>query len=473
MKKFFLFGIIACMAVAASAWVNDDKLNISRYKDSIHCANLGIATDGLVSRGNALAWGYRYSYDDCPVNFRRVNVYSTDFANVAYKPVALAGYQADAKNSAAGIVMDDTRCPSLIISQNADIYDAKIYYYVYNNGGSSLSYHRGVAGGSATETITTNGTAKLHVLTIKPAVPISTMQVDFNVEEDSPNGLPLAHPLVEDCKALWGQPVIIVTDIAVRSASVPANTYDLPMQFALAANQKANLTAERDLLYQYYSRSKADVNGDGAINVTDVVNVYNAAILGETKTEKSGHEYVDLDLPSGICWATANMGASLPEANGDYYAFNEMAGWSYLSNKPVFTEQNYIADPHVQITPGGVVNRISDQSWRDWFIPSLEQWAELFDKAYTTQESVEQNGVRGIRITSIKNGKSIFLPAGGFVDGQGLRSAGSEGYYWTSKLSAGSTTSANAVSFRSPSTNINSQYEYIYKGLNIRAVCRK
>ncbi|MCF0177481.1 MAG: Ig domain-containing protein, partial [Bacteroidales bacterium] len=34
-----------------------------------------------------------------------------------------------------------------------------------------------------------------------------------------------------------------------------------------------------------------------------------------------GHEYVDLDLPSGILWATCNMGASAPEKYGDYYGW--------------------------------------------------------------------------------------------------------------------------------------------------------
>ncbi len=36
-----------------------------------------------------------------------------------------------------------------------------------------------------------------------------------------------------------------------------------------------------------------------------------------------GHEWVDLGLPSGLKWATCNLGASTPGAYGDYYAWGE------------------------------------------------------------------------------------------------------------------------------------------------------
>ena len=37
--------------------------------------------------------------------------------------------------------------------------------------------------------------------------------------------------------------------------------------------------------------------------------------------EINGHEYVDLGLPSGLKWATCNVGANSPEMPGDYYAW--------------------------------------------------------------------------------------------------------------------------------------------------------
>ena len=35
----------------------------------------------------------------------------------------------------------------------------------------------------------------------------------------------------------------------------------------------------------------------------------------------NGHEYVDLGLPSGLLWATCNVGANAPEECGDYFAW--------------------------------------------------------------------------------------------------------------------------------------------------------
>ena len=37
-----------------------------------------------------------------------------------------------------------------------------------------------------------------------------------------------------------------------------------------------------------------------------------------------GHEYVDLGLPSGLKWATCNVGADSPEEYGDYFAWGEV-----------------------------------------------------------------------------------------------------------------------------------------------------
>ena len=41
-------------------------------------------------------------------------------------------------------------------------------------------------------------------------------------------------------------------------------------------------------------------------------------------SDANGHEYVDLGLPSGLKWATCNVGASSPEEYSDYYAWGEV-----------------------------------------------------------------------------------------------------------------------------------------------------
>ena len=42
---------------------------------------------------------------------------------------------------------------------------------------------------------------------------------------------------------------------------------------------------------------------------------------GKSSLDTNGHEYVDLGLPSGLLWATCNVGASNPEESGDYFAW--------------------------------------------------------------------------------------------------------------------------------------------------------
>ncbi|MBR6140723.1 MAG: hypothetical protein IKQ37_03020 [Bacteroidaceae bacterium] len=49
-------------------------------------------------------------------------------------------------------------------------------------------------------------------------------------------------------------------------------------------------------------------------------------------------------------------------------------------------------------------------------------------------EWTTRNGVNGHKITSISNGRSLFLPVAGICGDAGLDRAGSYGYYWTRSL---------------------------------------
>ena len=54
-------------------------------------------------------------------------------------------------------------------------------------------------------------------------------------------------------------------------------------------------------------------------NMNDTSNVTNI---------HNGHEFVDLGLPSGLLWATCNVGATSPEQAGLYFAFGETEGFT-------------------------------------------------------------------------------------------------------------------------------------------------
>ena len=57
-------------------------------------------------------------------------------------------------------------------------------------------------------------------------------------------------------------------------------------------------------------------------NISIVLNEINMMPTMEV-TMPAEHEYVDLGLPSGLLWATCNVGADAPEDYGDYFAWGE------------------------------------------------------------------------------------------------------------------------------------------------------
>ena len=155
----------------------------------------------------------------------------------------------------------------------------------------------------------------------------------------------------------------------------------------------------------------------------------------EQKTKQAnGHEYVDLGLPSGTLWATCNVGASNPEDNGDYFAWDEC--------------------------------KKAAANWGNgWDMPSKEQWEEL--KENTKSSWTTRNGVNG-RLFTANNGNSLFLPAAGRRWYDELSSAGSYGYYWSSSLHTGYPSNAWYFNFSSGYADVDGGYRYY--GRSVRAV---
>ena len=133
-------------------------------------------------------------------------------------------------------------------------------------------------------------------------------------------------------------------------------------------------------------------------------------------------EYVDLGLPSGNLWAKCNLGASAPEAFGDYYA------WGEVEPKQVYTYPNHKwykeGAPSLGFTKyNNEDGKLSLEDEDDaviqklgngWRTPTLADFRELTNQKYTTIKKTTLNGVAGYQITSKKNKKSIFIPFAGF-----------------------------------------------------------
>ena len=71
---------------------------------------------------------------------------------------------------------------------------------------------------------------------------------------------------------------------------------------------------------------------------------------------------------------------------------------------------------------------------KSWRTPSIDQIKELLNSDYTTTELTTRNDVYGLKITSKKNGKTLFLPAGGIYSNESLYGVGSGGGYWSRSL---------------------------------------
>lgn len=178
---------------------------------------------------------------------------------------------------------------------------------------------------------------------------------------------------------------------------------------------------------------------------------------------ENGHEYVDLGL--SVKWATCNLGATSPEAAGNYLSWGETSPkanytWStYLSdlggtmtrstdagtdkdplNEYVYDGSNYSTDG-IKGTKFDVAKVKLGNNWR---MPTLAEFAELANTNNCTWKwyekgNIEFNGVAGYKITSMKEGyigQYIFLPAAGYQHKETVYGKYTYGYYWTATPSS-------------------------------------
>ena len=160
------------------------------------------------------------------------------------------------------------------------------------------------------------------------------------------------------------------------------------------------------------------------------------------------NEPVDLGLPSGLRWGSYNLGASKPQEYGDYYAWGETARkndfywsnyrWCNGSDNTLTKYCNDSSYGYNGFTDGKTVLDQEDDVAHvnlggKWRMPADAEWTELREMCTWRWTSV--NGVPGDEVIG-PNGNSIFLPAAGYKENTDSRNIGSNGYYWSSSLSA-------------------------------------
>ncbi len=245
----------------------------------------------------------------------------------------------------------------------------------------------------------------------------------------------------------------------VQTLTFPSDGGAQQVQISTNGNWTATTKSE-----SAFSVSPASGTGEGTLTVTAAENettvlrwetltltsgalTVSVTLLQQAKPDLNGHAYVDLGLPSGLLWATCNVGATTPEEYGDYFA------WGETAKKNSYTWSNYKwSDGSMQSLTKynnrndyGIVDNLSELLPSDdaavvnwggcWRMPTYAEWEELCNTDNCTWTPINNNGhCEGYKVTSTRNGNSIFLPAAGLYTESGFDRAGLNGYFWASTL---------------------------------------
>lgn len=194
----------------------------------------------------------------------------------------------------------------------------------------------------------------------------------------------------------------------------------------------------------------------------------------------SSYEFVDLGLPSGIKWATCNIGASKPEEFGLYFAWGETEGYTVANVEA--GRKTFSYDDYKFTNDGGntftkynkedkktILDLEDDGAYQydnTCRIPTREEYQELINN--TTQTKEVLNSVDGLRFTSKINNNSIFIPNGGFIEDNSFYKIDNKQYLWTSTRR--SNVEGRAYCFYADFNYIETSLIFSYEGFSIRPV---
>lgn len=190
-------------------------------------------------------------------------------------------------------------------------------------------------------------------------------------------------------------------------------------------------------------------------------------------------EFKAVDLGLSVKWSNVNLGASVPEETGQFYA------WGETRSKETFTDENYrffsngtsnihkynntmlYAFSEHQIDNKTVLDPEDDAATMElrgrWRIPTEEEWNELKNNCKVEWTTV--GNVTGALFTG-KTGNSIFIR--GYNEGFSHPDGALHGKYWTSSLSEDIPIYAKLININD--LTIKSSQATRFWGYNIRPV---
>ena len=206
-------------------------------------------------------------------------------------------------------------------------------------------------------------------------------------------------------------------------------------------------------------------------NVSFVDEDSSVKYLLENIPTHNGYEYVDLGLPSGLKWATCNVGATSPEQAGLYFAWGDTTGYTseqVFNHEGPFNSARYNSGPAASISTDLTLEQDAAHVnlGGNWRMPTKAEYRELIDNCNVVwTNDYNGTGVKGKVFTSKVNGKSVFFPAAGYGISP-VFDVGVYGYYW----SASWYSSSNAWCLYFSSRNQYMDYIYRYFGSSVRGV---
>lgn len=253
-----------------------------------------------------------------------------------------------------------------------------------------------------------------------------------------------------------------IGDTQTLSATViPSNATDKSVTWSSSNTSVATV----------FSSGVVTAKAAGSATITVTTNDGSKTASCSVVVVSDSFDYVDLGLPSGLKWATCNIGASSPEEYGDEYAWGEtetksydsFSNWNYKwYSSGTLTKYNNIDKKTVLEETDDVAHVKLGGTWR---IPTDAEWTELRTQCSWTWTRL--NGRSG-RLVTGKNGNSIFLPAAGASGNIPRYYAGTYGNYWSSSLNTGDIYEAWYVTFDSDNVYRDSYTRYV--GISVRAV---
>ena len=183
-----------------------------------------------------------------------------------------------------------------------------------------------------------------------------------------------------------------------------------------------------------------DANGDGFLDISDVVAVVNRVLEGNPTSYRLCPDFhhphlIDLGLPSGTLWSCCNVDAKTPQDYGGYYAWGETQTKSQydLSTYSHYDSTNRYHNLGSDIS--GTNYDVAHVKWKGyWKMPNAEQFNEIY--SYCNYEFTSVEGVRGITFTG-PNGGKIFFPNSGAYVGASLSNDNTFGQVWSSTVPPG------------------------------------